>query len=53
MAKCVKCGAETQLFDAGVPVCIRCCELAAKSKEAEKKLPGQKTEPPGAFQRSG
>src|SRR5579872_2345251 len=24
MAKCTYCGAETQLFDSGIPVCVRC-----------------------------
>jgi len=33
MAKCSRCGAETQLFDNGVPICLPC----ASAQEAQKK----------------
>jgi hypothetical protein len=26
MAKCAKCGAETELFDRGVPICTACSD---------------------------
>jgi hypothetical protein len=26
MAKCIKCGADTQLFDRGVPICLACSD---------------------------
>jgi hypothetical protein len=37
MAKCIKCGAETQLYDAGVPICINCSDqLEARRTERER-----------------
>ena len=42
MAKCVSCGAETQLFAAGVPVCLKCVE--ARDKDEQKPKPAT-TEP--------
>ena len=37
MSKCFKCGADTELFDNGVPICIKCAEqVEAKRKENEK-----------------
>jgi hypothetical protein len=33
MAKCVRCGSETELFDSGIPVCVQCAnEREANSK---------------------
>lgn len=33
MAKCIHCGSETQLFDRGVPACVKCVnEREANSK---------------------
>jgi len=35
MAQCVFCGAETVLFDSGIPVCVRC----DSEREQKKNLP--------------
>jgi len=35
MAKCVRCGAETELFDRGVPICPACVD----SMEAKRNPP--------------
>jgi hypothetical protein len=32
MAKCIHCGAETRLYNNGVPVCIACVDLPATQK---------------------
>jgi hypothetical protein len=50
MAKCIKCGAETQLYDAGVPICINCSDqLEARRTEREQerefRLIGTEVEP--------
>ena len=37
MAKCVYCGAETQLYSSGVPVCLACAE----DPDAGRKLPSR------------
>ena len=37
MSNCFNCGADTQLFDNDLPICIKCAEKAeAKRKENEK-----------------
>lgn len=40
MAACAYCGAETQLYDNGVPVCLKCSE----EREAKRKPPVPSTE---------
>jgi hypothetical protein len=37
MMKCLKCGAETQMFDNGVPLCVACAEAvdSARKKTAQ------------------
>jgi hypothetical protein len=30
MASCSRCGAETELYDSGVPVCLACADREAK-----------------------
>ncbi len=38
MSKCFNCGADTQLFENGVPICMKCAEkVDAKREENEKK----------------
>jgi hypothetical protein len=32
MAKCSRCGNETELYDGGVPICLACVERAAQQK---------------------
>jgi hypothetical protein len=44
MSKCLNCGADTQLFDNGLPICIKCAEKVeamrkVNEKEESKKLP--------------
>ena len=29
MAKCIRCGSETQLYNGGIPVCISCVDTQA------------------------
>jgi hypothetical protein len=53
MARCQLCGAETSLYDAGVPVCVPCSEkiygelrkreldLLRKATKGERQKPGQ------------
>jgi len=39
MAKCVKCGIETKLFDRGVAICPSCSELqGANSRDSAKEI---------------
>jgi Fe-S-cluster-containing dehydrogenase component len=38
MERCAFCGAETQLYDGGIPICVKCCEERAK-EETESDLP--------------
>ena len=40
MAKCVYCGSETELFDGGVPICLKCSE----EREAKRKPPAPSQE---------
>jgi len=32
MAECVYCRVETQLYDSGVPICVKCCDARTKRK---------------------
>ena len=42
MEKCIVCAAETELFDNGVPVCIRCSdERASRSLKSSSPTPDQ------------
>jgi len=41
MAQCKFCGWETQLFDGGVPICLKC---VAAQENAKKKPPGPESE---------
>jgi hypothetical protein len=34
MDKCVQCGAQTQLYDRGVPVCLKCAGEQERKQEA-------------------
>ena len=41
MAKCIHCGSETELFDNGVPVCVKCAnerEGNSKSRTPERQV---------------
>jgi hypothetical protein len=48
MAQCRFCGAETVLFDRGIPVCVKCDDEREKANERAVQLPREKTnqEPP-------
>jgi hypothetical protein len=48
MAQCRFCGAETVLFDSGMPVCVKCDDEREQAKERAAHLPREKTnqEPP-------
>jgi hypothetical protein len=35
LAKCFKCGADTTLYDNGVPICVRCSEARDKKNESD------------------
>lgn len=37
MAACAYCGAETELYENGVPICLECCE--ERERKAKKKPP--------------
>jgi hypothetical protein len=40
MAKCHRCGAETQLYVSGVPVCLACVDLPqGKRNDTQEKTP--------------
>jgi len=51
MAKCYRCGAETQLYDGGTPICLECASIQKKPIE---KSPSTKNKPDeGAAESSG
>src|SRR5437016_14521710 len=35
MANCSRCGAETELYDSGVPICVACADREAQPKPPE------------------
>ena len=44
MAKCKRCGKETELYEAGVPLCLACIDERDR-KIIPKKRPPEKREP--------
>jgi len=38
-APCAFCGTETQLYDQGVPICLRCVEAREKGQKPPKREP--------------
>lgn len=55
MARCKYCGSETQLYDNGVPVCIKCLDEEAerrKSQNPASQKPGEPVPPKLTDQKS-
>ena len=42
MAECIYCGSETELYDGGVPVCLKCSE-ARQSERTQPNSEGVRT----------
>jgi hypothetical protein len=39
MAKCTYCGSETELFDGGVPICLKCSEQRETKRKPDDGYP--------------
>ena len=46
MAQCKFCGSETQLFDGGVPICLKCVAGPEKPKNEKPNKENAKKKPP-------
>jgi len=55
MASCSRCGAETELYDSGVPVCLACANREADREDqpAPQKKPSAKVPPDPASFKTG
>jgi hypothetical protein len=51
MAECVRCGAETDLWESGLPVCMNCIDqVGGKRPQPEHSTPAKQDEKPEATQ---